>query len=108
LFSVRKLVEDDCVKSYGRSAAMNKLTKDVTVVDATDAKVAKETRRLLFKEEAERAMKALVEKGIAVRENMMRLRGLRLAREEDTASRPETGNQTKIATGGKRRLRRRA
>jgi hypothetical protein len=46
---VRKLVEDDCVKSYGRSAAMNKLTKDVTVVDARDAKAAKETRRLLLR-----------------------------------------------------------
>jgi len=28
---------------------MNKLTKDVTVVDARDAKAAKETRRLLLR-----------------------------------------------------------
>jgi hypothetical protein len=87
---------------------MNKLTDDVTVVDATDAKAAKETRRLLFKEEAECAMKAVVAKGIALRENMTRLRGLRLAREEEIASAQKGATRAKTASGRKRQLRRRA
>jgi len=77
------------------------------MASTTDQKIAKESRLRLFKEEGERAMKQVAEDAIAVRQNMARLRELRLEKEAETASASQAVTTDKFAKPLKRRLRRR-
>jgi hypothetical protein len=60
---------------------------------STDAKIAKENRIRLFREQAENAMKEVVQEGDSIRKNMARLRALRLAKEAEVAALPQTGSE---------------
>jgi hypothetical protein len=66
-------------------------------VASTDAKIAKENRIRLFREQAENAMKEVVQEGVSIRKNMARLRALRLAKEAEAAALPQTGSEAKRA-----------
>jgi len=73
---------------------------------STDRKLAKENRLRLFREEGEHAMKKAAENAIAVRENMARLRVLRLEKEAETAASLTQATSTeKSARPVKRRAR---
>jgi len=52
----------------------------------TEAKIAKENRLRVFREDGVRAMDDVTSEAIAVRKNMARLRELRLAKEAEVAS----------------------
>jgi hypothetical protein len=108
MLGVRHAVEDDRAKPTNRRRAANKLKgKRSTMASATDQKIAKESRLRLFKDERERAMKQVAEDAIAVRQNMARLRELRLEKEAETASVRQAVTPDGLAKPLKRRLRRR-
>ena len=56
----------------------------------TPEQLAKLDRQRIAAEEGAKAMKEVADKAIAVRENMARLRGLRLAREASSGRQPNS------------------
>lgn len=71
--------------------------------DPSPEQIAKVKRQLLVREDSSRAMEDAASKAAAVRENMARLRALRLAKEAETArTEIAKGNQSPNARRKKR------
>jgi hypothetical protein len=66
------------------------------IVSKTDEQIAKENRLRLFREHSARAMEDAASEGDAIRENMARLRELRLAKEAEVASTAESVSKAKL------------
>ena len=74
------------------------------MASTTDEKTAKANRLRLLRNESERAMREVLEQGLAIRKNMARLRELRLAKEAETASVTEADSTVKLASPAKGRV----
>jgi hypothetical protein len=77
------------------------------MASTTDEKIARENRLRLFKDQGELATKEAAEEAMAVRQNMARLRELRLEKEAETGTPTPDVSSCKSARPLKRRLRRR-